>query len=158
LFHSLACGQNGFVLLKEVVAFHRRNEKRGRNEKVEPILLNRATRRVFPSDENALEPQKKRRKASQCFRRKSDEKREMRKNYPKGLLSHVPVSLRRYLFGQTQRSKMKHRVNFTFVLRKAFTLVYPKSVKNTVKSSVSFYAFGIWACKICMLNVDEIEP
>ncbi len=32
-------------------------------------------------------------------------------------------------------------VNFINVLRTAFALVDPKSVKNTVKSSVSFYAF-----------------
>ncbi len=34
-------------------------------------------------------------------------------------------------------------VNFTNVLRTASTLVDSESVKNTVKSSVSFYAFGI---------------
>jgi len=40
-------------------------------------------------------------------------------------------------------------VNFTNVLRTAFALVDPKSVKNTVKSSVTFYAFGIYECKSC---------
>jgi len=40
-------------------------------------------------------------------------------------------------------------VNFINVLREAFTLVDPKSVKNTVKSSVSFYAFGIYKRKSC---------
>jgi hypothetical protein len=40
-------------------------------------------------------------------------------------------------------------VNFTNILRTAFALVDPKSVKNTVKSSVSFYAFGIYKCKSC---------
>ena len=35
-------------------------------------------------------------------------------------------------------------VNFINILRTAFTLVDPKSLKNTVKSSVSFYAFGIY--------------
>ncbi len=49
-------------------------------------------------------------------------------------------------------------VNFTNVLHVAFTLIDPKSVKNTVKSSVSFYAFGICKHKSCMENVDEIEP
>jgi len=34
-------------------------------------------------------------------------------------------------------------VNITNILLKAFMLVDPESVKNTVKSSVSFYAFGI---------------
>jgi len=40
-------------------------------------------------------------------------------------------------------------VNFINILRAAFTLVDPKSVKNTVKSSVSFYAFGIYVRKSC---------
>ncbi len=40
-------------------------------------------------------------------------------------------------------------VNFTNILPTAFTLVDPESVKNTVKSSVSFYAFRICACKSC---------
>jgi len=30
--------------------------------------------------------------------------------------------------------------------------------KNTVKSSVSFYAFGICERKSCKKNIDEIEP
>ncbi len=33
----------------------------------------------------------------------------------------------------------------------------PESVKNSVKSSVSFYAFGIYECKSCTQNVDENE-
>ncbi len=37
----------------------------------------------------------------------------------------------------------------TNVLRTAFTLVDPKSVKYTVKLSVSFYAFGICERKSC---------
>jgi hypothetical protein len=40
-------------------------------------------------------------------------------------------------------------VNFINVLRTAFALVESKSVKNTVKSSVSFYAFGIYERKNC---------
>ncbi len=32
------------------------------------------------------------------------------------------------------------------------------SIKNTVKSSVYFYAFGIYECKSCTQNVDEFEP
>jgi hypothetical protein len=40
-------------------------------------------------------------------------------------------------------------VNFSNVLRTAFALVDPKSVKNTDKSSVSFYAFGIYERKSC---------
>jgi hypothetical protein len=31
-------------------------------------------------------------------------------------------------------------------------------MKNTVKSSVSFYTFGICAHRSCTENVDEIEP
>ncbi len=49
-------------------------------------------------------------------------------------------------------------VNFINVLRTTFVLVVPESVKNTVKSSVSFYAFGIYECKSCTQNVDEFEP
>jgi hypothetical protein len=40
-------------------------------------------------------------------------------------------------------------VNFINVLCTAFALVDPESVKNTVKSSVSFYAFGIYKRKSC---------
>ncbi len=49
-------------------------------------------------------------------------------------------------------------LNFINVLHTAFILVNPKSVKNTVKSYVYFYAFGICERKRCTLNVDEIEP
>jgi len=45
--------------------------------------------------------------------------------------------------------KLTPGVNFTNVLHKAFTLVDPKSVKNAVKSSVFFYAFGIYGRKSC---------
>jgi len=38
-------------------------------------------------------------------------------------------------------------LNFINVLRTAFTLVDPESAKNTVKSLVSFYAFGIYERK-----------
>jgi len=41
-------------------------------------------------------------------------------------------------------------VNFINVLGAAFVLIDPKSVKNTVKSSVSVYAFGLRAHKSCM--------
>ncbi len=57
--------------------------------------------------------------------------------------------------------KRKHDwpgVNFTNILHAAFTLVDPESIKNTVKSSVSVYAFGICKRKSCTYNVDEIEP
>jgi hypothetical protein len=40
-------------------------------------------------------------------------------------------------------------LNFINVLRTAFALVDPKSVINTVKSSVSFYAFGTYKRKSC---------
>ncbi len=49
-------------------------------------------------------------------------------------------------------------VNFISVLCTAFALEDPESIKNTVKSSVSIYAFGIYVRKSCMWNVDEIEP
>ncbi len=49
-------------------------------------------------------------------------------------------------------------LNFINVLHIAFTLVDPKSIKNTVKSSVSFYSFGICGRKGCTQNVDEIQP
>jgi len=38
-------------------------------------------------------------------------------------------------------------VNFINILCTAFALVDPENVKNTVKSSVSFYAFGIYERK-----------
>jgi len=40
-------------------------------------------------------------------------------------------------------------VNFINILRTAFMLVDPKSVKNTVMSKVYFYAFGICEHKSC---------
>jgi len=55
-------------------------------------------------------------------------------------------------------SLLRSGVNFLNVLRTAFALVDPESVKNTVKSSVSFYAFGIYERKSCTYNVDDIEP
>jgi len=44
---------------------------------------------------------------------------------------------------QCSVSRVKPGVDSTNVLHEAFMLVDPESVKNTVKSSVSFYAFGI---------------
>jgi hypothetical protein len=41
-------------------------------------------------------------------------------------------------------------VNFTNILCPAFTLIDTESIKNTVMSSVSFYAFGICVRKSCM--------
>jgi len=46
-------------------------------------------------------------------------------------------------------NKRDIKVNFINVLRTAFTLVDPESVKNTVKSSASFYAFEIIVRKSC---------
>ncbi len=49
-------------------------------------------------------------------------------------------------------------VNFINILRTAFALIDPKSVKNTVKTSVYVrYAFGIYERKSCTWNVDEID-
>ncbi len=45
--------------------------------------------------------------------------------------------------------KLTPIANFINVLRAAFALVDPESVKNTVKSSVSFNAFGIYERKSC---------
>jgi len=47
-------------------------------------------------------------------------------------------------------TKLTPGVNFINILRTAFALVDPESVKNTVKSPVSFYAFGIYKRKSCM--------
>ncbi len=41
-------------------------------------------------------------------------------------------------------------VNFFNVLRAAFAHADPKSVKNTVKSALSFYAFGLHDRKSCI--------
>jgi len=38
--------------------------------------------------------------------------------------------------------KLTPGVHFINILRTPFALIDPESVKNTVKSSVSFYAFG----------------
>ncbi len=48
-------------------------------------------------------------------------------------------------------------LNFISVIHTAFMLIDPKSAKNTVKSLVSFYAFGIYKHKSCTKNVDEID-
>jgi len=48
-------------------------------------------------------------------------------------------------------------VNFINVSSTAFALVDPKSVKNTVKSSVSFYAFGIYEqCLFTLLGSTNL--
>jgi hypothetical protein len=59
---------------------------------------------------------------------------------------------------EREKFHWRHGVDFTDILRAFFALVDPESVKNTVKSSVSFDAFGLRACKSCTLNIDEIEP
>jgi len=48
--------------------------------------------------------------------------------------------------GTEMVEKAAHKM---LVLRTAFSLVDPKIVKNTVESSVSFYAFGIYERKSC---------
>ncbi len=45
--------------------------------------------------------------------------------------------------------KLTPGLNFIIILCTVFTLVDPKSAKNTVKSLVSFYAFGIYERKSC---------
>ncbi len=45
-----------------------------------------------------------------------------------------------------------------FHQQSAYSFCARRSQKNTVKSSVSFYAFGIYKHKSCTKNGDEIEP
>jgi len=52
-------------------------------------------------------------------------------------------------FERKMLMKLIPGVNFINILRTAFALVDPKSVKNTVDSSVSCYAFGIYKRKSC---------
>ncbi len=52
-------------------------------------------------------------------------------------------SVNRPMVSNYEIDNKRSRVNFTNILRAAFTLVDPESVKNAFKSSVSFYAFGI---------------
>ncbi len=54
--------------------------------------------------------------------------------------------------------KLTTGVNFINVLHTFFAHVDSKLAKNTVKSALSFYAFGLCKHKSCMKNVDEIEP
>jgi len=49
-------------------------------------------------------------------------------------------------------------VNFINVLRTDFTLVGPESVKRYWRLNCIFCAFGIYECKSCTLNIDEINP
>jgi len=49
-------------------------------------------------------------------------------------------------------------VYFTNILRIAFTRTEPKSVKNTVKSSIFFCTFGICTSKSSVKNAGEIDP
>ncbi len=49
-------------------------------------------------------------------------------------------------------------VNFINVLYTAFTLVDPESVKNTVKSSVSFDAFGSTCIKALHRTLMKLSP
>ncbi len=59
-----------------------------------------------------------------------------------------------FRYGVLNATRTKHKggagVNFINVLHTAFTLVDPKSIKHTVKSSVTFYTFGIYERKSCM--------
>jgi len=49
-------------------------------------------------------------------------------------------------------------VNFTNVLRTAFTLIDPESVKRYCWLNCIFCALGIYERTSCTLNVDEIDP
>jgi len=55
-----------------------------------------------------------------------------------------PISYSRFQLTLKSETFMSAGVNFINILGTAFALVDPKSVKNTVKSSVSFYAFEIY--------------
>ncbi len=48
-------------------------------------------------------------------------------------------------------------VNFINILCTAITHVGPERAKKTVKSALSFYAFGFHEHNSCTGNVDEIE-
>ncbi len=72
-----------------------------------------------------------------------------------GMSETVRTSLRR--FDGRRRSQDHQGLNFTIILRASFLLVDPKSIKNTVKSSVSFYAFMICKRKSCTYNIGEID-
>ncbi len=81
--------------------------------------------------------------------------------------------LESYLFQILQRNDVKYHssliagtwldsqissVYFINVLCTAFALIDPESVKITVKSSVSFYAFGIYKCKSCTQTLMKLSP
>ncbi len=53
-------------------------------------------------------------------------------------------------FGLKILRKLTIGVNFINILLTAFALIGPKSVKNSNKSSVSFYTFGTCKDKSCM--------
>jgi len=53
--------------------------------------------------------------------------------------------------------KLRPGLNFINVLRTAFTHVDPECAKKTVKSAVSFGAFGTYERKSCTSNVGEID-
>jgi len=54
--------------------------------------------------------------------------------------------------------KLSPGVNFINILRTAFALSDPKSIKNTVDSSVSFYAFGIYKVKSARRMLMKLSP
>jgi len=54
--------------------------------------------------------------------------------------------------------KLTPWLNFINILHTAFTLIVPECANKTVKSAVSFGAFGTYERKSCTYNVDEIEP
>jgi len=52
----------------------------------------------------------------------------------------------------------KGSISSTYVFMRSFCSCSSPKCKNSVKSSESFYAFGIYERKRCTKNVDEIEP
>jgi len=49
------------------------------------------------------------------------------------------------------------RLNFTNIFTHSFYASSSQKRNNSVKWSVSFYAFGIYGCKSCSSNLDEID-
>jgi hypothetical protein len=78
---------------------------------------------------------------------------ESMSGYPKILIFDFcrggEVNLGEMRQAPTSRIPFGSGVNSNNILRTSFMLVDPKSIKNTVKSSMSFYTFGIYETKSC---------
>jgi len=56
------------------------------------------------------------------------------------------------------KTDLRLGVDFTTIFTLNFYVHRSQKRKNTVKSSVSFCAFGAFAQKSCLLNIGEIDP